>query len=87
MENGFSPIDIDDIVAKYHRANPGENRDAFVKNLRAAIAAHRSGTRCSCGEPIWVLGSALAGSGCFACITGESTPDSDYEVVVPSGQE
>ena len=35
---------------------------------------------CECGEPIWVIGSAVAGHACFTCITGEATPSGDYEI-------
>jgi hypothetical protein len=31
-------------------------------------------------QPIWALGSAIAGRGCFTCITGESSPTGDYEI-------
>jgi hypothetical protein len=30
---------------------------------------------------IWALGSAIAGRGCFTCITGESSPTGDYEMI------
>jgi len=34
----------------------------------------------NCDNDIWVIGSAVVGNSCFACITGESMPDSDYEI-------
>ncbi|MGE4541145.1 MAG: hypothetical protein AB7D35_07780, partial [Bacteroidales bacterium] len=35
---------------------------------------------CSCGNDIWVIGSASVGNSCFTCITGESYPTDDYEI-------
>ena len=48
--------------------------------LRESLRAAENGECCDCGEPIWVLGSAIAGRGCFTCITGEASPSDDYEV-------
>ncbi len=28
--------------------------------------------KCNCGNPIWVIGSAITGNACFSCITGEA---------------
>jgi hypothetical protein len=35
---------------------------------------------CRCGNPIWVIGSAVVGNACFTCITGEALPDDDFEI-------
>jgi len=48
--------------------------------LREALEAFRRDERCQCGERIWVIGSAMTGLMCFACITGEATPEEDYEI-------
>jgi hypothetical protein len=82
MDFGFTPIARDDYIALHLQANPGENRIELVKRLRSAVAANRDGVRRSCGAPLWIIGSAQAGHGCFACITGENTPDGDYEILV-----
>ena len=82
MESGFTPISLDDYVALHLQVNPGENRAELVKRLRSAMAEHRAGVRCACGAPLWIVGSAQAGHACFTCITGKSTPDGDYEIVV-----
>ena len=87
MENtkqGFKPIDKDKYVDLFLKSNPSETRADVVKRLEDAIAAHIAGKRCECGEPIWIVGSAEAGHGCFTCITGDAMPDSDYEIEVPS---
>ena len=82
MESGFRPIALDDYVALHLKANPGESGDELVKRLRSAVAAHRDGVRCACGAPLWIIGSAQSGHGCFACITGGRAPDGEYEIAV-----
>ena len=80
--SGFTLISKDVYVARFLTANPSEIREDVVTRLDDAIAAYKDGKRCSCGEQIWIVGSAEAGYGCFTCITGEATPDSDYEIDV-----
>ena len=76
----FVAITLEDYVGQFMRANPGSQRAQVVARLRDALSAHRSGVRCACGEPIWVLAAAEAGYSCFTCITGESAPVDDYEL-------
>ena len=78
--SGFRLISKDAYVDLFLKANPSDARRDVVARLDDAIAAHRDGKRCSCGAEIWIVGSAEAGYGCFTCITGESTPDNDYEI-------
>jgi hypothetical protein len=80
--SGFTIISKDAYVDRFLKANPSERRQDVVSRLDHAIAAYQAGKRCSCGEPIWIVGSAEAGYGCFTCITGEASPDSDYEIDV-----
>lgn len=76
----FTPISPEEFVQKTLRANPSMTRDEIEPGLAYAIAARRTGEQCRCGNPIWVAGSALAGLACFTCITGDATPDSDFEI-------
>ena len=76
----FVPIEIDDYVTLHLKSNPDEKPAGLVSRLQIALAAHRAGERCDCGNPIWVVGSAVAGHACFTCITGEAVPDGDYEI-------
>lgn len=76
----FIAISIEDYVPKYLVANPGARRSEVASRLREVLDAARAGARCSCGNPIWVVGSVDAGLSCFTCITGEASPDSDYEI-------
>ncbi len=80
MKSGFKPIGFTEYVDLFLRANPNDERAEVEMRLREAIAAHSRGERCDCGEAIWIVGSAEAGLGCFACITGDTKPDDDYEI-------
>lgn len=80
MRNTFTPISLDDYIAKHLAANPRDNRRELTANLKRALAAFKSGVRCSCGEPIWVIGSAFAGNACFTCISGETDSSQDFEI-------
>lgn len=50
------------------------------KRLKSALKDYRNRIKCSCGNDIWVIGSAVVGNSCFTCITGESEPTDDYEI-------
>lgn len=76
----FVPIGIDDYVALHVKANPTDNQAEIAARLLDCVEAAKSGVRCDCGEPIWVIGSAIVGSACFMCITGEAWPAEDYEI-------
>lgn len=56
------------------------SRAQALFRLEDAIAAHRKGMRCACGAAIWVIGSVEVGLGCFSCISGDASPDGDYEI-------
>ena len=76
----FVPIQLEEYVRKHMEANPGSKEIEVATRLRGALSAYLAGTRCNCGEPIWVIGSAEAGNACFTCITGEAHPSEDYEI-------
>jgi hypothetical protein len=77
---GFLPISISGYIKKHLKNNPGENEKDLRKRLNSALADYRKGVKCSCGNDIWVVGSASVGNSCFTCITGESFPTDDYEI-------
>jgi hypothetical protein len=79
-KQNFIPISINRYIESHLRSNPGTKQAEIELGLNAALEAHRNGTKCSCGNPIWVIGSAVAGTACFTCITGEAKPDDDYEI-------
>jgi len=64
------------------RAKPDVERAELIQQLESAIGAYRAGAPCQCGASIWIIGSAQAGLRCFACFTGQSEPDQDYEIDV-----
>ena len=82
MKTGFTPIRLHDYVEPHVRANPDVERAELIQRLESAVGAYRAGARCQCGAPIWIIGSAQTGLGCFACITGQTEPDQDYEIDV-----
>ena len=82
MRTGFTLITLHDYVELHLRANPDAVRAEVIQQLEFAISAARAGALCQCGAPIWIIGSAQVGLGCFACITGQPEPDHDYEINV-----
>lgn len=60
--------------------NPLENEKELRKRLNSTLEDYKNGVKCSCGNYIWVIGSASVGNSCFTCITGESYPTEDYEI-------
>ncbi len=77
---GFVPIQLRDYVRRYLKDNRGEAAEEVTARLQSALEPYKAGARCDCGAPIWVIGSAETGNGCFTCITGESDPYQDYEI-------
>lgn len=55
-------------------------KSEITTGLMSALEAYRTGTKCECGNPIWVIGSAWAGNKCFTCITGKTPSSDDYEI-------
>jgi len=77
---GFIPISINAYIKKHLKNNPSENGKDLRKRLNSALADYKKRIKCSCGNDIWVIGSASVGNSCFTCITGESYPTDDYEI-------
>jgi hypothetical protein len=77
---GFVPVRLNQFVKQYLRNNKDADGDAVRAAVEDALAAWRQGVRCACGNPLWVAGSAVAGYGCFRCITGSAEPDGDPEI-------
>ncbi len=76
----FKPISIDNYVAKHLKSNPSENEGHLRKRLKTALMDYENRIKCSCGNELWVIGSAAVRNACFTCITGESHPKDDYEI-------
>lgn len=77
---GFKKISIEKYVELHLKSNPSENKTDLEQRLKSALTDYKNGVKCSCGEDIWVIGSAAVGNGCFTCITGESMPTDDFEI-------
>jgi len=81
MKAGFVPISLEAYIELYLESNPGATRDEITTALKETLEDYKKGITCSnCGNPIWVIGSALAGNMCFTCITGEAFPEDEYEI-------
>lgn len=76
----FLPISIEKYVTIYLKDNSSEKERDVRKHLERALADYQKGINCSCGNDIWVIGSAAVGNSCFTCITGEAFTDNDYEL-------
>ena len=76
----FVGISLNKFIKQHLKANPDSDKQILKKNLKDALADYRSGVRCNCGNPIWVIGSSFAGNACFTCITGETDTSNDYEI-------
>ncbi len=77
---GFVPISIDEYVKKHLKNNPSVDEKDLRESLNAALVDSANRVKCSCGNDIWVIGSASVGNSCFTCITGESHPNDDFEI-------
>lgn len=77
---GFKRITIDEYIKLHLRNNPNERKKDLEKSLKSTLKDYKNGVTCSCGNDIWVIGSAFVGNACFTCITGESMPVDDYEI-------
>lgn len=76
----FTPIKLEAYIELHLKNNPSFSREETKEGLISALNDHKRGVRCNCGNPIWVIGSAMVGNACFTCITGEPNPDEDYEL-------
>ena len=79
---GFIPISIEKYIKIHLKSNPSENEKDLRSRLNTALLSYKKEERCSCGNDIWVVGSASVGNNCFTCITGESYSNDDYEIDV-----
>lgn len=77
---GFIGISIDNYIKRHLESNPSANKKDLRDRLISAMADDQNGVKCSCGNDIWVIGSAAVGIGCFTCITGENRPSGHYEI-------
>lgn len=76
----YIPIHPEEYLEMRLSSNPSMKEDELRQRLYQALADFRRGIKCSCGNNIWVLGSAEVGNRCFFCITGKSNPTTEYEI-------
>lgn len=76
----FIPKSIPDLAQMLFESNGGEVNEWQIK-LEVAADLKRRRQTCMCGNPIWAVGSVLAGSSmCYTCITGSADPSDDFEI-------
>ena len=80
MNNVFQKISINEFVAQTIKGNPDLKAVDLKKDLEEFKKRKSQGELCDCGNPIWIIGSAITGKGCFTCITGESDCSDDYQI-------
>ena len=76
----FTKISVDAFIKEYKKNNPQEDLTKLRKDLFYFRQLKKEGSKCDCGNPLWVIGSAISGKGCFTCITGETDCSDDYEI-------
>lgn len=76
----FKKISLEKYIELHLINNPTEHKADLEKRLINALEDFKNGIKCSCGNDIWIIGSASLGNGCFTCITGESMPINDFEI-------
>ena len=76
----FVPISLNEYIKKHLNNNPSENEKDLRNRINSALTDYKNKVKCSCGNDIWVIGSATVGNSCFTCITGEGYPKDDYEI-------
>lgn len=80
VSEGFIPISVEKFVDLFKENNPDMNAEDIKINLKHFKKLKIKGQKCDCGNPIWIVGSAIAGQGCFTCLTGETDNSKDYEI-------
>lgn len=76
----FIPVSLDEFIEIFLEDHPTEKPGVVRIRLESAIDAYNNGTKCSCGNDIWVVGSATNEFKCFQCITGKPHPSGEYEI-------
>ncbi|MBD2847454.1 hypothetical protein IDH44_19805 [Paenibacillus sp. IB182496] len=76
------PVSIEKFATLHMKHNPKESKKNLIESLEAAVSAKENGACCGqCGQPIWAVGTAIAGwNSCFTCLTGEADHSDDYEI-------
>lgn len=80
MAYNFTPISMQKFAEMVAKNNKDEKKENIIKSIKSVLSDVTKGEKCSCGNPIWVAGSVLAGYSCFTCITGETDASEDYEI-------
>jgi hypothetical protein len=78
--NNFEKISVNRFIKEYKTINPKADINSLKESLLHFRHLKAKGEKCRCGNPVWAIGSAISGRGCFTCITGEADCSNDYEI-------
>jgi hypothetical protein len=78
--NNFKYISLDAYIEKHIQSNSGTDSKALKQSLLYFRQIKTEGIKCQCGNELWIIGSAIAGKGCFRCITMQTDRSNDYEL-------
>ena len=76
----FKLISIDRYIKEHKKHNPDVDAIELRKDLIYFKQLSTKGIKCSCGNDLWVIGSAISGKGCFTCITMETDCSEDFDI-------
>ena len=80
MNYKFKLISIDSFIKKHSQNNPSIDTKQLRRDLTHFKQLRTKGIKCSCGNDLWVIGSAISGKGCYTCITMETDCSNDYDI-------
>jgi len=75
------PISKENYIALYLQQYTEYTKDQLTNLIDEKIRLKRDGLQCSCGNKIWVVGSAVSNRNiCFKCLIGHDNSSEDYEI-------
>jgi hypothetical protein len=77
----FTPISKLELAEKLHKENPAVAVIEWEDKLTQAEDLKNRLATCNCGNPIWIVGTALVeGPTCHTCLTGSADCTDDFEI-------
>lgn len=83
LNEDLVPIGFDDCLSMLLQSIPNTNKEALTEALKQMVALKKEGVRCTCDQPMWAIGSAIAGKPlCNTCYIEEELikPYLNYEI-------
>lgn len=77
----FLPISVEEYIDLCLENSDGFSGEELRHLLSDSLYAFRQGVRCKCGNPLWVIGSAITGEyGCYKCLIGQDSSEAVFEI-------